>query len=456
MAAPLADLAGLWAPHTYLVLAQNEDELRPTGGFITGVAVVTLSGGRVTDMRLGDANSVDDLHQAYPSPPDPLLRYMGSEMWLLRDANWSPDFPTSARQAAALYQLGQGVHIDGVAAFDEAALQSLLAVTGPVSVPGLSQPVTSANFLTLLRAAWSAAPGTTQAATWRTQRKDFMGPLAKALLAQLKSVRDPRTVLALAAAARAALDQHHVLVYLPGGTSLSNLLARNGWDGAVSPGSQDYLRVVDANIGFNKVNAAIDESLSYRVDLTNPAQPSASLTVAYTSTVATPKACVDFGVANHSTQYSDYLQDCYWDYWRVLLPAGARVLSAPRNAVPGSELLSGQADDNPAQVTTGEAGTTEVAGVFVLPTTQTKATQLRYNLPATVIARSAGSQAAYRLRVQKQPGTGALPLDVTIAYPAGWTIKSTSTPVRASTPGETQFSLNLETDIDFEAVFNTP
>jgi len=265
-------------------------------------------------------------------------------------------------------------------------------------------------------------------------------------------VRDPRTVLALLAAARGALNQHSVLLYLPG-SPLAGWLARAGWDGAVNPGAQDYLRVVDANIGFNKVNAAIGESLAYRVDLTNPATPAADLSIVYTNTVATPKTCVHFGVANSSTQYSDYLQDCYWDYWRVLLPASAQVASAPANAVPATELLSGQADFNPAQVSVGEAGTTEVAGLFVLPTGASQSTRLSYSLPAAVLDLSHGGQAAYRLRVQKQAGTGALPLDLTVTYPAAWTLQSASAPAAASTPGQLQFSLVLATDLNFEIIF---
>ena len=455
VAIPLAGPLGLLAPRTYLILAENEDELRPAGGFITGVAAVTVSRARVTDFRLADANSVDDLRQVYPAPPEPLQRYMQSQMWLLRDANWSPDFPSSARQAAALYQLGQGVRVDGVVAFDEAALRAVLAVIGPVRVPGAAQPVTDANFLTLMRAAWSAAPGSTDAATWRTTRKDFMGPLARALLAQLKSIRDPRMAVTLASAIRQSLNQRDILVYLPD-TPLSGMFARAGWDGAVDPGSQDYLRVVDANVGFNKVNAAIRERLSYSVDLTDPSEPAASLGVTYTNTVVTAKTCVQFGVANHSTQYLDYLQDCYWDYWRVLLPTGSKVWWAPANAVPGDELLSGVAQHDPAQFGPGEGGTTQLAGLFVLPTGQSHTTQLAYGLPSNVLEALAAGRAVYRLRVQKQPGTLALPLDLAITFPAAWAIQSTTLPASTQAPGQIHFSLSLETDLNFEVVFQHP
>ena len=108
------------------------------------------------------------------------------------------------------------------------------------------------------------------------------------------------------------------------------------------------------------------------------------------------------------------------------------------------------------QVTTGEAGTTQVAGLFVLPTGQSGATTLSYVLPASVLAPAGSGRTAYRLRVQKQPGTGALPLDLTIAYPGDWSVQSTSAPATANTPGQARFSLSLETDLDFEVVFQHP
>ncbi len=41
---------------------------------------------------------------------------MGIDLWVFRDSNWSPDFPTAARQAVALYRPGQPVSVDGVVA----------------------------------------------------------------------------------------------------------------------------------------------------------------------------------------------------------------------------------------------------------------------------------------------------------------------------------------------------
>ncbi len=448
----LPDVLGLRAPRHYLIVAQNSDELRPTGGFITGVALVTVAGGRPTDFTLSDANAVDDFSRGpYPAPPAPLLRYMQSELWVLRDANWSPDFPTAAQTMRGLYALGQGQAVDGLVAFDQAALQGFLAVLGPVDVAGLPEPVSADNVIALMRQAWSDTPP----AEWGTERKEFMGPLAQALLERLTATRDPRTFLALAQAGLELLAERHILIALPE-PPFAGFLAQRGWDGAVRPGAHDFLMVVDANLGFNKANAGVTQALAYQVDLTDPAAPLATLTISYTSTVPTAKPCVHFGVATVSTEYSDYLNDCYWDYWRVLLPAGVTGVSAPANAVPGAELLSGADDFAPADIGPGEAGTTQVAGFFVLAPQATHSTTLTYQLPPAALDTTRRGQVIYRLHVQKQAGTAALPFTLSLTYPAAWVVARSSAPPTSAAGQPAQWALDLRTDLEVEIVFRVP
>jgi hypothetical protein len=111
-------LLGMTGPRTYLVLAQNSDELRPTGGFISGVGDVRLDNGRVTEIKLGDSYAVDNFEQPHPEPPSALREMMGTDLLLLRDSNCSPDFPTSALIARALYAQDRGIDTDGAIALD--------------------------------------------------------------------------------------------------------------------------------------------------------------------------------------------------------------------------------------------------------------------------------------------------------------------------------------------------
>jgi len=149
------DLMGLPGPRTYLLVAQNSDELRPTGGFFTGAGLVTVDGGKIALMSFHDSYAVDDLSKPYDEPPAPLYDYMLSELWLFRDANWSPDFPTSAHKAAELYNYGRGVALDGVIAFDQQAVARLIEPLGPITVEEWDEPITGDSLIRMMRQAWN-------------------------------------------------------------------------------------------------------------------------------------------------------------------------------------------------------------------------------------------------------------------------------------------------------------
>ena len=195
-------LLGADGPRTYLILAQNNHELRGTGGFISGAGFVRLDGGRIVDLKLNDAYSVDDLTQPHPAPPRALTEQMGTQILTLRDSNWSPDFPESGEVARALFAQDRGITTDGAIALDLEAVRLLVAALEPLQVPGVDQPVTSANMLDWMKRSW-ATPHTTsatveEAATsdWGFKRKDFMGELMTAALAKLQGGGDLNTIRA--------------------------------------------------------------------------------------------------------------------------------------------------------------------------------------------------------------------------------------------------------------------
>ncbi|NIV30646.1 MAG: DUF4012 domain-containing protein, partial [Anaerolineae bacterium] len=123
-AAQLApELLGADGPRTYLILAQNDDERRPTGGWISGLGLVTVEQGKISDVSFSDSWMVDNLQVPHEIPPESMYRTLWAEIWLFRDANWSPDFPTAAQVAESILQRDQGIAVDGVIAVDQRALQ---------------------------------------------------------------------------------------------------------------------------------------------------------------------------------------------------------------------------------------------------------------------------------------------------------------------------------------------
>jgi len=393
----LPGLLGAQGPKSYLVVAQNSDELRATGGFISGVGRVLVDRGQVLDVSFQDSYTVDNLSKPHPVAPDPLRQYMNAGMLLLRDANWWPDFPSSARLVIELYTQDTGHSIDGVIAVDMTALELLIAVLGPLEVPGYPELVSTSNLDAMLTQYWQApilvAPG--ESTDWWSHRKDLAADLLVALLQKAMNQLSSDELVTLTKSMVTALTQRHLQVYVDD-PATEAILHRVRWDGAVRAAVGDYLMIVDSNVGFNKVNPNIEQTIDYDVVLDSNGLAASQLTLTYRHTVARPTpACIH--EPRYGDSYLDLMERCYWDYLRVYLPAG-------------SELVSLVGSDSPPSVY-GEAGCTVIGTAFVLETGQSRTIKLTYRHP------SKAEQGRYALLVQKQAGTPAPPLRVRIELP---------------------------------------
>ena len=143
----LPAILGWDGPRRYLVLTQNPAELRPTGGFIGSYGIIAFDKGRITERSFRDIYLLD-LPWDYPfiKPPTELANYLlgPKQPWQLADANWSPDFPTSAQDAIRLYTNESGdTRIDGVLGITTYTIDELLKVTGPITVPEYGATIAS-------------------------------------------------------------------------------------------------------------------------------------------------------------------------------------------------------------------------------------------------------------------------------------------------------------------------
>lgn len=396
----LPQLLGSDGKRSYLLVAQNNQELRPTGGFISGVGLLQLEGGEIANLSFQDSYTVDDLDQPHPPPPAPLRRLMKAGMLLLRDANWWPDFPTSAGAMASLFRQDQGIRVDGVIAVDLTTLDLLLQAIGPVQVPGYDEPVGTDNLQAMMMSYWqapvSSAPGK-EGTDWWLHRKDFASDLLAALLLHLMQDVTPDDLANLAWSVGRALSERHLLIYVQdsqAGSSLSTM----GWDGALKPYDGDYLMVVDSNVGFNKVNPNVEQTIDYRVEVDGRGQTAATLTLTYRHLVQKPMpACIH--ESRYGDSYRDLLERCYWDYVRVYIPAGSKV-----EAVLGT--------DGDVEIYE-EAGRTVIAVFFLLETGQARRIEINYK------PNVANAVSGYRLLVQKQAGTDARLIRTQVQPPAG-------------------------------------
>jgi hypothetical protein len=404
LAAVAAELGNEWPqllgerrPATYLVLVQNNHELRATGGFISALAPVTFVDGRMQPVEFVDSYTFFSTDLTYPPAPAPMRTYMDIKLLTLRDANWSPNFPTAAALVRTLYQQHTGLAVDGVITVDLDAIALLLPAFGHLTLPGTTVPITQANIEQAMVQLWNNPLSTDDITSdkpegeWWRQRKDFMGQLSSVAFTRLQQRSfDP---VALAGGIVAALDRRAVQVYLFDPAVQQPWMMR-GWDGGLHPQAKaDFLAVVDANLGYNKVDAVVMRQLDYRVtwpaDATQGAEATLILTYSHTLNRADP---VCKATSYYGTRYEEMMARCYFDYSRVYVPAGSELLEV--------EGWIG----NTVTTSRGEHGTMQFGGYFVLNPGSRHQVTLRYRLPAHLRPEN------YQLVVQRQSGTDPLPI----------------------------------------------
>jgi hypothetical protein len=409
----LPEILGQQKLLNYLTIIQNSDELRATGGFISAVGLLTLDNGKLSLSKFEDSYAVDNPKIKPAAPPEPLARYMQTGNFLLRDANWWPDFPTSARQMLNLYRQHQGQEVENLIALDSQAVAYIFEVLGPLDLPEYQEHLTAQNFQERLRY-YYLPPGSATDGEWWLKRKAFIGVVMTGLMGKLEKGNFSHYVKLLAGLGR-ALQEKHLQIY-SGQPALEKLLNRHGLDGAqtdLSAGTTDYLMLVDSNVGFNKVNPKIERTADYQVSYAgNGASVLASLTLTYTNRAGVregtnPGECIK--LARYDRDYESMMNGCYWDYLRVYVPPGSILRTA--SGFP--------AEEHP--VTTLENNRTVFAGQLIVPPGQTVTINLSYLLPGQLAGTS-----AYRLSLQPQAGSPPLPITIGVILPGGsrsWTTR---------------------------------
>jgi hypothetical protein len=438
--------AGTDGLKTYMVILQNEDELRATGGFLTAAGSVVLRDGKIVNMVFESSDQVDDISKPYPPPPWQLYEYMNASIYLLRDANWSPDFPTTVAWVEYLYAYTRAHSVDGVIALDQHALVEILKAIGPVQVEGYEEPITAKNIIQVMRES-KIRPEDEDDPDWH--RKDFIGSLAEPMLRKIMA-GDGFSWQTMLKATTVLLDEKHILLQLDE-PRISNVLVEQGWNGRVAPFDGDYLMMVDSNIGFSKTNAIIEQKIELEIDLRNPDSPRKHISSEYNNPVESELGCGDKRVKTEDSHYP--IVRCYGNYLRIYAPKGSLLTAASPHAVPAEWTLLGQFVPARVDTLTDDLDDFSVFGTyFIVPSGQILTTSFSLDTPASVLVAQKDGTYRYTLKLQKQPGTIGIPISFRLVLPDGANIIR-STEVLASNSNVLTGQFRLRKDMVIEVVF---
>ena len=243
-------------PHRYLIILQNNNEIRPTGGFIGSYAILDINDGYIEKLDVHDVYDIDGSFGGYIEPPEVLKDFTNN--WRFRDGNYSPDFPTSAKKLIWMLQKEGGPSVDSVIAINQGLLKTMLEITGPVQV-GEFGKLDSENYNLLLSYI-------IEGKIWGEEDpkhilKVFVPAFKEAILKE-------ENLSKVGSKIYRAIQQKHIMMYSPD-IEIQSLFENFDLSGGVykNEKDEDYLSIIHASIGGTKSDQFVQETIVHHTDI---------------------------------------------------------------------------------------------------------------------------------------------------------------------------------------------
>ena len=264
----LSELLALEGNKTYAILLQNDQELRPTGGFIQAVALLNFEQGQLVNYQVEDVYTIDQQLAAEISPPEEIKTYLNEDRWYLRDSNWNPSFPQAASQAKWFLAKSIGIQVDGVIGMNLRVLEEILGVLGQVSLDEYNEVLTKNNLAERMDFHSEVQLVET------TKIKDYSELVLDKILANIQQLPNNKVTPLLSALTESADEQELLITVFD--NDLQATFETLGWSGMmVNPACPgvfsttsclvDYLMQVEANVGVNKANYYLERQVDHSV-----------------------------------------------------------------------------------------------------------------------------------------------------------------------------------------------
>jgi hypothetical protein len=377
----LPEVSGYPKPSAFLVLFQNSDELRPSGGFLGTYGILETDSGDISRFDTHDIYHMDMPMEAGKklsiTPPDPIRLYLNNK-WYMRDSNWSPDWPTSAEKIVWFYKQEDSLlkgkeqinnfkgEFNGVIGITPELVKTMLSIIGPVTVAG--ETYDQNNFTNLLEYKVEQDYANQNISSW--ERKEVIGSILEEIKVKMFNLPYSRWTEAFnklsASAARRDLQVYLFDDYLNG------LVQEMGFGGEIKETEGDYWLAVDANLGARKSDSIVVKTASYQVRRGSDGLY-AKLTLNYA----------------HGGKI-DWRTDDYKTYTRVYVPKGSRLIKV-------SGIAKGKAE------VAEENGKSVFGAFFNIKAGTSGSAVFEYKLPSSLENEIKNGE--YKLYIQKQAGS---------------------------------------------------
>lgn len=484
------EFLGLSQDKRYLLVFQNNTELRASGGFLGSYALVDLHNGKIKNLEVPGGGSYDTEAGLKRQVVAPAPLWLVNPQWHFWDCNWWPDWPTSARNIMWFYEKSDGPTVDGVISFTPTVIEDLLRIIGPIDLRDKYGLVIDAdNFWENVQNVVESKDQGKDGGSALSQSnlvasssllidqdlernvsnkpKKIIGDLMAEILEILPQKLDKENLIKMLSLAESNLSSKQILFYFTD-PQLQTIVSDHNWAGEMLPTSYDYLSVINTNIAGQKSDRVMAEEINLESSVLSDGSVINILTINRRHQGVKNEAFT--GVRNVN-------------WLRVYVPLGSQLLSASGFSEPDAHYFSFPEEDweiNPVLAKNEnifsldpdsglkiyqENGKTVFANWVMVDPGQSALITIKYRLPFKIrssapsvwwpesLSRWLDIQQSpllpYSLLVQKQPGAKPSDFKARLIVAPNW-------PVRWRYPLDLEAgsdALNIDTSLDSDRYF---
>lgn len=377
----LPSLLGETEAKKYLVLFQNDKELRPTGGFITAYAIFNIDKGVIKIDRSEDIYNLDDSVPNKKKAPAPILKYLPKvSTFNLRDSNLSPDFIESMETFKEMYdRAGRRVEVDGIVAIDTHVLVNTIKILDDsVTAGGVTFNTQNDERCDCPQVIYALEDNISRPVGFiKEDRKGLLGDLLQAIMTKALSSSPKIYWGPLFQSFITGMNEKHIMAYLYNEQAQKGIVSLNA-AGKIKDFEGDYLHVNETNFSGAKVNIFMEQEVDNAYEIDQDGVITKTLTINYKNPFPPSDCNLERGGLCLNAEYRDWI--------RIYVPKG-------------SELI--ESDGSQVKIETyEELGKTVFDGFLTVRPKGVKKFTIKYKLPFKL-----ESGSPLPVLIQKQPGT---------------------------------------------------
>lgn len=354
------------APQTAIILLQNNHEIRATGGFMGSYAKIDKN----LSLSIQDIYVPDGQLQGHVEPPPAIQQAFGQGWYKLRDANWEPDFPTSAQTIRWFLEKGKEINPDLLIAINLSTIEKILSITGPIKIENLKLTLREDNVSLILQNQIQKDffPGS-------TNKKDLLTNTSQSLINQLSSLAVNQKIKIIQLLYQ-DLKNQEILINSKDST-LQGFLEKKDWAGQLTttPCKKcllDTITIIESNLGSNKANAFITRNTTHTISKNK---------------VITHQIILDYknDSPSENPDPPNHHGGNYINYLRIFIPLSAKNIQVSQEFTQETKY-----------------GFNEISFFHTTPYQSSSSITISYELSIT-------NEKTYQLSILKQPGIGDSP-----------------------------------------------